>query len=238
MATNWHNHKSTCTFGLSLSHTPRDTCTHILSPSPKTHPKSSRQHDSGRWRSQAKSSKINKKRYIPWLRLRAMLPEFKASSKRVNIVCNLERKRRRKVRANHRNTFRTKPLISLTESETPKWDGIRKIILELFSLQGKCSSEVSHRDRTGAMHPKSTIISSNMWTACLPACLSVGGCVFYASHTYEALATWQWSSWHPPQHQIHTNTRTRSPVIWFTGSTVCMLIKQLSLTIHKQMNAE
>lgn len=34
--------------------------------------------------------RINERMNSPWLGLRAMLPEFKASSKRLNIVCNLE----------------------------------------------------------------------------------------------------------------------------------------------------
>lgn len=50
-------------------------------------------------RDQYNCGRINEKRHWPWLGLRAMLPEFKASSKRANNVCNLERKRRRTVRA-------------------------------------------------------------------------------------------------------------------------------------------
>lgn len=40
--------------------------------------------------------RINERMNWPWLGLRAMLPEFKASSKRLNIVCNLEAEKKKK----------------------------------------------------------------------------------------------------------------------------------------------
>lgn len=76
--------------------------------------------------------RINERMNWPWLGLRAMLPEFKASSKRLNIVCNLEAEKKKKKKGQstanlkkwneHINTTQTHnaKVLSLTTSRQSK----------------------------------------------------------------------------------------------------------------------
>lgn len=100
----------------------------------------------------------------PWLGLRAMLPEFKASSKRLNIVCNLEAEEKK----------------GQGTAKPDEWnEHINATQIFIFSLTTSRHVDAHAQGLNNgggglARMLWSPSISSNMWTAALPVSLYAG----------------------------------------------------------------
>lgn len=162
MATNQHNKKTTC--GQTHTHTPAHTQMHMQARTQISNAQLKPDEDTELCPKPWWKYGINERMNWPWLGLRAMLPEFKASSKRLNIVCNLEAEKK-KGHINTTATHNTK-LLSLTTS----W-------------QSKCTrpggfTRGDHfvETATRLWSPLNQQQHVDSWF-CLSACLMAGGCV-------------------------------------------------------------